>query len=145
VTGAEYVLTGQLTVPLPASAAYRLFTPEGERTWVDGWDPRYPVPAGDDPAPGTVFVTAAHGATTTWIVLEREPGRRIRYARVTPGARAGTVAVVLEDTAEGCSVTVTYELTALSEAGRDGLREFAGGYPAFLRSWQEAIAASLSA
>jgi hypothetical protein len=144
VSGAEYVLTGQLKVALPAAEAFRLFTPEGERSWVEGWDPRYPVPAEDDTAPGTVFQTAGHG-TTTWVVLDRESGRRIRYARITPAARAGTVSVVLADDADGCMVTVTYELTALSEAGRAELRQLAEGYDAFLRSWQDAIAASLSA
>jgi hypothetical protein len=40
-------------------------------------------------------------------------------------------------------VTVVYELTALSEAGDHHLAEFAAGYPAFLRSWQDAIAGYL--
>ena len=36
---------------------------------------------------------------------------------------------------------VTYQLTALSGTGRDKLTEFAGGYPAYLQSWQDAITA----
>ncbi|HEY3005302.1 MAG TPA: SRPBCC family protein [Kribbellaceae bacterium] len=141
----EVRLTGRITIDAPPHEAYRLFTPEGERAWAAGWDPSYPVPAEDDTAPGTVFETGAHGETTTWIVLARDPGRAISYARVTPGARAGTVGVVLSPAAGGrTEATVAYELTALTDAARAQLREFAAGYPAFLASWERAIAATLS-
>ncbi|MCO5974536.1 hypothetical protein [Actinoallomurus soli] len=146
-TAGRCVLTGTVRVGLPPAEAFRLFTPVGERDWVDGWDPRFPVPAGDDTAPGTVFETTDHGRTTTWVVTGREPGRAVAYARVTPGDRAGTVSVVLEGAdggdGGGTAATVTYELTALTEAAREDLRAFAAGYPAFLRSWEEAIADAL--
>lgn len=132
-------LTGSLTVALPVPDAVVLFTPRGERRWAPGWDPHFPDPVEDDAAPGTVFET--HG--TTWLVVDREP-TRIRYARLTPGRTAGTVTVALADAAGHSDVTVTYELTALTVAGRDHLREFATGYRAYLASWQEAIAAALA-
>jgi hypothetical protein len=40
-------------------------------------------------------------------------------------------------------VEVTYELTALTGAASSRLREFADNYPAYLRSWQDAISARL--
>jgi hypothetical protein len=131
-------LSGGLRVGLPPSEAFRLFTPVGERDWVHGWDPVFPVPADDDTEPGTVFRTHE----TVWLVVAREPGRRISYARVTPGVDAGTVSVVLEDTGDAATdVTVTYELTALKPDAEDGIRAFADGYPDYLRSWESAIAA----
>lgn len=130
-------LTGRLTVALPPDEAYELFTPRGEQRWVPGWRPRFPD-AGDD----TVFETEAHDEVTTWLVLEREPGRRLRYARVTPGSRAGTVTVTLDGPPEGpTEVEVTYALTALTRAARHHLAEFAATYPAYLASWQTSIAA----
>ena len=54
--------SGRVRVPLSPDAAIHLFTPEGERDWVAGWDPTYP--AGADLAPGLVFET---GPTTTWV------------------------------------------------------------------------------
>ena len=33
------VLTGAVAVAAPPCEAFELFTPEGERRWVDGWDP----------------------------------------------------------------------------------------------------------
>ena len=154
MNGSAVRLTGRIRVELPPDEALRLFTPRGEQDWVAGWSPRFPVAATDDGEPGTVFETDAHGATTTWLVLAREPGRHISYARVTPGERAGTVSVTIHgsgghgsgdhSSGDHSEVEVTYALTALSGGAVPGRREFADGSPAFLRSWQDAIAAWLS-
>jgi hypothetical protein len=136
--------TAQLTVALPPAEAFRLFTPLGEREWVDHWDPQFPDPVDDDSAPGTVFRTAAHdGSTTTWVVVDRDPGRRLRYARIAADKTAGTVEVVLREAKGGSEVTVTYQLTALNEAAAAELSQFDAHYPEFIRSWEEAIASSI--
>jgi Polyketide cyclase / dehydrase and lipid transport len=136
-------LTGRFTVPLPPDEAFRLFTPRGEEAWSEGWRPVFPDPTDDDCAPGTVFETGGHGAVTTWVVTERDPGRRLRYALIAPHERAGTVTVVLADAAAGSDVTISYDLTALSPGAEPGLDRFAAGYPDFLRSWQNAIGRAL--
>ncbi|MEV0661230.1 hypothetical protein ACIBI3_09275 [Actinomadura luteofluorescens] len=145
MTGARHRLTGGLTVALPPGEAFHLFTAQGERRWAPHWEPSFPAPAADDAAPGTVFQTPDHdhGQTTTWIVVDAIPGRRIRYARVTPGVSAGTVSVVLDEAGDHSRVTVSYELTALSSDGAVHLRRFADGYAAFLDAWQDAIAETL--
>jgi hypothetical protein len=166
-------LTGRIQVALPPGEAFRLFTPRGERDWAHGWDPRFPAPATDDTEPGTVFETSAHGHHTIWLVTGREAGKRISYARVTPGDQAGTVTVTVSPagvsvagvsvagvsvagvsvagvsvagvspTGQRSEVEVTYELTALTSLADHKLAEFADGYPAYLRSWEDAIAALL--
>lgn len=128
---------------MPPDQAFHLFTPRGEEAWAPGWQPQFPDAVDDDTAPGTVFLTGARGEATIWIVTESDPGRHIAYARVTPHARAGTVTVRLEDGGGHTDVTVTYDLTALTDAAAAELAEFAAGYPAFLRSWRDAIEASL--
>jgi hypothetical protein len=150
---AERTLTGRLAVALPPGEAFALFTPCGEREWVPGWEPRFPAPggagcgdaygpAGDDSAPGTVFQTG----DTTWVVLDRTPGRLISYARINPTVDAGTVTVTLDEAGTAASdVSVTYRLTALTDPGREHLTRFAAGYPAFLRAWAAAIGAALAA
>jgi hypothetical protein len=132
-------LTGHITVPLPPAQAYPLFTPRGEQAWARGWHPSFPAAAPDDTDPGTVFETHAHGQPTIWLVTGREPGRRICYARVTPGDLAGTVTVTITPSGAHSDVEVTYELTALTDAAEGRLRDFAAGYPAYLSSWQAAI------
>lgn len=139
-------LTGRIRVARPPAEAFRLFTARGERDWAPGWEPHFPAPAPDDTEPGTVFETSAHGQPTVWIVTDRQPGRRISYAQVTQGHRAGTVTVTLSPAGqrgEASDVEVTYQLTVLSEAAQPGLREFADGYLAYLQSWQDAISAAL--
>ena len=143
MTSMRQRLTGSITVDLPPTEAFRLFTPRGEQDWAHGWHPRFPAPALDDNEPGTVFETDAHGHHTTWLVTGREPGRRISYARVTPDELAGTVTVTITGAGDHSNVEVCYQLTALTPAGSHALREFADGYPAYLQSWQDAIAASL--
>ena len=135
----KQTLTGTLRVALPPSRAFRLFTAVGERDWVHGWNPHFPVPAADDAKPGTVFETEADGHHGTWMVVDRDSDRGIRYARVVAGRDAGTVTVWLEPSDDHSVVTVTYDLTALSRDGADWLRRFAADYPAFLASWANAI------
>jgi hypothetical protein len=136
-------LSDRIHVALPASEAFQLFTPRGEREWAQGWDPTFPAPTADDSEPGTVFETDAHGHRGTWLVTDRVWGRRIAYAQVIPGERAGSVTVTLDGTEGGSEVEVVYELTPLSEAGAHNLQQFAHRYRDYLRSWQDAIAACL--
>jgi polyketide cyclase/dehydrase/lipid transport protein len=134
-------LVGNLHVSLPVREAFRLFTARGEREWVDGWDPSFPDHVEDDASVGTVFVTAAGGHHATWVVVDRDGDRRIRYARVVTGRDAGTVEVELAPDGDGSAVTVTYQLTALTVAGKGWLDKFVDGYPEFMKSWETALAA----
>jgi hypothetical protein len=134
-------LVGSLRVALPPAEAFRLFTATAEREWVEGWEPAFPDPAAAGTAVGTVFETDSAGHHATWIVIDHDGDRRIRYARVVTGRDAGTVEVRLAPDGDGTEVTVTYQLTALTPAGARWLDAFAAGYPAFLRSWEEALAA----
>lgn len=138
-------LAGTVRVPLPPAEAFALFTPRGEERWVHGWRPLFPADAPDDTEPGTVFETVHGDERTTWVVLTRDPGRHVSYARVTPGLRAGTVTVGVVPRPDGGSTAeVVYDLTALTADGARDLDAFAGGYAAFLRSWEDAIAAHLA-
>jgi hypothetical protein len=74
-------------------------------------------------------------------VTDRQPGRSISYARVTPGDYAGTVSVTITPAGQHSEVEVTYQLTALAGTASEKLRAFADGYPAYLQSWQDAISA----
>lgn len=134
-------LSGSFELPLPREQAFQLFTPEGERRWVADWNPHYPAGAVDDTEPGTVFQTTAQGQRTTWVVVARERGRMMSYARVADDSRAGTVTVTLDDIVDGtgCVVTVVYDLTPLSAQGAEELDDFASTYPDFLNFWRESI------
>ncbi len=123
-----------------------LFTAEGERAWAgDGWDPTFPSPERRD-GPGAVFTTE-HSGHTTWVTVDHQPDR-VRYARVSDGLTAGTIAVevVAADADAEVDVTrvrVTYDLTALSAAGERWLEHFDAGYGAEIASWADDIARAI--
>ena len=143
MTSMQQRLTGSIQVDVPPDEAFRLFTPRGEQDWVNGWQPRFPSAAADDTEPGTVFETDAHGQHTIWLVLDRQPGKRISYARLTPGDQAGIVTITISSAGRYSEVQVTYQLTALTGTAGHKLCDFADSYPAYLQSWQEAISAWL--
>ena len=133
------VRTGSLHIEAPPHLAFELFTAPGEELWVEGWKPT--VLSGDGLAAGTVFVTDVHDPTI-WIVVDFDRElRHARYARVSPGSRAGTVDVKVESDGDGGSIArVTYELTGLSEAGNEQLREFdEQAYAQMMESWEQMI------
>ena len=141
---ARTVCHGEIRVPVAPDDALRLFTPRGEREWAHDWEPVFPAEDVDDSAPGTVFTTEADGgAQAIWVVADRTE-RSMRYARAIPGRWAGTVEVRCEPAGAVTVAHVTYDLTVLAAAERQRLREFADGYAAFMREWEQELAAAFA-
>ena len=128
-------------LPMAPSAAFQLFTPEGERAWAKGWEPTYLHPADGHAAPGMVFTTGHGGEETLWTMTRHEPeGGVVEYLRVTPGSRMGSVRVQCAPAEGGTRVTVTYALTALTPTGNETLRALdVPAYESFIGSWRTAI------
>jgi hypothetical protein len=125
------IYSHSISVALPPERTMHLFTPVGERRWAPHWDPRFPAgEQGDGSEPGTVFLTG----DTHWVVVDHTPDR-VRYARFTPGVRAGTVEVVVRADGEGTIADVTYDITPLAE-GDD--------YDPAIHEWEQAIAAAIA-
>lgn len=131
-----------IQIALAPDDAFALFTPAGEERWVDGWAPLYVHPADGRTEAGMVFETGEGDERTVWMLLDLDAAaHRVRYARVTPASRTGTVEVAC--TAIGAArtqVTVTYLLTALSEAGATMLEGFEGArFAAMIDGWRTQI------
>jgi hypothetical protein len=135
------VRTHHFGLPMAPREAIELFTPEGERAWAKGWEPRYLHPADGRATAGMVFITGHGGEETLWTMTRHEPECGVaEYLRVTPGSRMGMVRVQCSDAGAGTRVTVTYALTALTPAGNETLRALdAAAYEAFIASWEAAI------
>jgi hypothetical protein len=135
---------GTLTVELGFEETLDLFTPEGERRWIEDWRPEYLFRAGGGDEIDTVFRTRHGGEETLWIVLDhdKEEGSAA-YSRITPGSRLGTVTVSVEGIDEAsCWVEVCYEMTGLSPAGNAVLKALdARAFRAMLDDWEARIAA----
>ena len=138
---------GVLTVELGMEETLELFTPEGERRWVEGWRPEYLYRAGGGDEIDTVFRTRHGGEETLWIVLDhdREEGTAA-YSRLTPGSRLGTVTVSVEGIDErSCWVEVCYEMTGLSPEGNAVLKALDDKtFRNMLDEWQARIAGALA-
>ena len=135
------VRTHHFELPMAPGEAFDLFTPEGERAWAKGWEPRYLHPRDGRATAGMVFTTGHGGEETLWTMTRHEPETGIaEYLRVTPGSRMGTVRVQCSEAAAGTQVTVTYALTALTPEGNATLQALdASAYEAFIESWGSSI------
>ncbi len=70
---------GSFTLPLQPEQAFDLFTAEGERRWVDGWDPEILSDCGAL-EPGAVFLTDEGGEQTIWTVIAADrSAKRLLY------------------------------------------------------------------
>jgi hypothetical protein len=139
------VQSGHFEVDLPAQEAIALFTPEGEKGWVPGWNPTYPVGEPSE-TPGTVFTTDVDGQETIWLVqiIDTNEGR-VAYSRVTPGNHAGTVQVSCEDAPDGgCVVSVTYDMSLLPGGASTELDAYDDGpFETMINDWSRAIARNI--
>jgi hypothetical protein len=140
---ARVCLEGTVAVPLAQSEAFELFTPSGERRWVEGWDPSFPALERDETKSGTVFQTTHHHLVT-WVVVACDRPRSITYANVSGNNRAGLVRVDCEPSQGRTTAKVSYDMTALSDDGDAALHEFAAKYQQYMRQWQDAIAAAVA-
>jgi hypothetical protein len=134
-----------ITLPLSADEAFPLFTPEGERLWIEDWNPRYFYPANGETIVGMVFTTGHDDETTYWTLVDFDnAAHTARYSRVTPGSRSVIIEVRCEPAGEQeAKVTVRYSLTALSEAGNATIAAFVEGYAAMIEDWRTNIIAYL--
>lgn len=135
--------TGSFHVDAPPEQSIHLFTALGEILWADGWKPA--ILSGDGVGKGTVFVTGHNDEVTIWVVVDFDPQSfHVRYSRVTPSIRAGTVEVfVRPDGQGGSNVDASYQLTALSEEGNLDLANFdARAYSEMMTEWENEIRAA---
>ena len=140
------VRSHSLVVERPLAEAFECFTPEGERAWAKGWEPRYHHPEDGRLERGLVFTTGGGAEHTIWTVMRLDRPHLVEYVRTTPGSRTGTVLV--QCTALGDSrtrATVVYSLTSLTEAGARVLREMDdAAFQRFIESWEQSIAEALA-
>lgn len=138
------VRSGVIELPAPPSQVFPLFTPRGEKLWVDGWDPEAVYPESGTTEEGMVFKTRhPDGSLSVWTMTEHDSENlRVAYVRVTPGSDVCVVTVRCEpDAAGGTRAHVTYTLTVLGERGRAYLAEDFSEkhYQERMQSWEEAI------
>jgi len=134
--------SGRFRVNVSADRAIALFTPEGERSWVEGWDPRYPASGADQNQLGTVFVTDGADGDVVWVVTHVSEVER-HYARFDHRGTVGTVEVRCRRAGDATEVEVTYRLTAMTRDAAAELDRFAASYDGMMAAWEAEIASAL--
>lgn len=130
----------------PVNVVFPLFSAEGEKHWVPGWD--YTNVMGYvDLHEDYVFLTQNHdhaGTDAIWLVKRYEPENyHVQFYKVEPHEKVVIISVTC------CSlnrtqtnVQVTYEYLALSERGQAFIDGFsAGDYENFMAEWQTLLTA----
>lgn len=125
----------------PIDELFPLFSPEGERRWVPGWD--YENLMGTTRlSEDYVFLTRSHvhGSTeAVWIVKSFDPeNHAVTFYKVEPGDKLGVVSVrCVAQGADETEVHVTYKYLALSPRGERFVSEFtAAAYERFIGEWR---------
>jgi hypothetical protein len=138
----EHTLAVEL--PRPVSEIFPLFSPEGEKYWVPGWDYKN-VMGTTELFEDYVFLTKSHdhGATEAiWVVKRFDPeAHSVEFYKVEPGDKIGLVRVCCAAlTDQRTKVEVTYKYLALSETGEAFVSGFtAEAYKEFIGEWQRLL------
>jgi hypothetical protein len=120
---------------------FPLFSPEGEKDWVPGWEYEN-VMGTTELSEDYVFLTKTHDhgtANAIWIVKKYDPKSHfVQFYKIEPEDKIGVVTVkCTELEAERTQVEVTYKYTALSATGEMFVSEFSESvYDVFIREWQ---------
>lgn len=125
-----------------AEKVFPLLCPVREADWIPDWKYRLVYSKTGVAELGCVFTTPNNdGSETTWVVTEYDPvNRRIAFAWVWPRMIATRLSIRLEPGAAETKSHISYEYTALSEAGE---REMEGygeeWFAAKMNGWESAI------
>lgn len=126
---------------IPVKDLFPLFSPEGEKRWVPGWQYEN-VTESAELSEDDVFLTKTHDHGTTdaiWIVKTYDPESHfVQFYKIEPEDKIGVVSVKCSalDT-ERTKVQVTYKYIALSSSGEKFISKFsARAYEEFIAEWQ---------
>jgi hypothetical protein len=130
---------GSFEIDYPSEKALRLFTVEGERLWIPGWEPE--ILRGDGYHRNDIFISVGPGGRSTYVVIEYDDKNyHALYARVTPDITAGTVEITITPHARGSLVEVGYNFTSLSTEGNESLSKLTDeAFAQQMISWKNGI------
>ncbi len=133
--------TASFEIRQPATELFPLFSAEGEKLWVPGWDYEN-IMGNTDLHEDYVFLTKNHDHASTvaiWLVKKYDPsGYCVQFYKVEPEEKVGVIEVKCIQLNEShTQVQVSYEYIGLSEKGNQFIAEFtASEYEKFISEWK---------
>lgn len=138
--------TAAFELDQPVEVLFPLFSPEGERRWVPGWD-YINLMGSSDLREDYLFLTRDHdhaARDAIWLVKRYAPEEHtVEFYKIEPGEKVGVVKVSCSAlTARRTRVQVGYTYMALSPAGERFIETFsADAYRDFIGEWEALLAA----
>ncbi len=141
----QVVRTGSFELPYAPESVMPLFTPEGHRRWVDGWDAKAVYPAKSiEYFPNSVFVTGPENDPVVWTILEAT-AQSAEYVHTMGSSAVGRIRVQTAAVDGGCRVSTMFVVTALDERGRKLLDSHftEAAFAEKLAGWKRSLSAVL--
>lgn len=136
--------TEKFRICQPAEILFPLFSAEGEKLWVPGWDYEN-IMGSIDLHEDYVFLTKNHDHASTdaiWLVKRYDPDSFfVQFYKVEPEDKVGVISVQCVSIDErSTEVEVTYEYIGLSEKGNEFVNGFTSAhYKSFIGEWKDLL------
>lgn len=136
--------TAGFQINQPIDILFPLFSAEGEKLWVPGWD-YDKIMAGTDLHEDYIFVTKTHDHASTdaiWLAKKYKPETHfVQFYKVEPEDKVGIITVQCSKiSASQTQVEVSYEYIGLSKKGAAFIEDFsADEYQAFIAEWHRLL------
>ena len=130
----------------PVDVLFPLFSAEGEKYWVPGWDYEN-IMGSTDLHEDYAFLTRTHDHASTgaiWLVKRYDPeSYLVQFYKVEPEDKVGVITVQCSEVKKCLTeVEVTYQYIGLSEKGDRFIQEFTSAdYKAFIGEWNRLLSA----
>jgi hypothetical protein len=141
-------LRGQVLVKGAVDEVFPLFSPEGERLWVPGWNPAVLFPPDSEWQEGQIFRTQEELGEAVWLITRLDRAlRSVQYHRVEPGRYVARIEVGCRAMPNhGTEASIAYSFIGLSEDGNREIAEMTQqAYDAKMTRWTEWIEGYLAA
>ena len=136
--------TEKFKINQPVEILFPLFSAEGEKLWVPGWDYEN-IMGSTDLREDYIFLTKNHDHASTdaiWLVKKHEPeSYLVQFYKVEPEDKVGIITVrCTKTTKHATQVEVSYEYTGLSKKGNEFVEGFTSTeYRAFIGEWKSLL------
>jgi hypothetical protein len=133
--------TASFEIAQPIKELFPLFSAEGEKLWVPGWNYDN-IMGGTDLHEDYVFVTKSHdhaASDAIWVVKRYEPEKHlVQFYKVEPSEKIGVIEVKCFDLSKSrTKVQVSYEYIGISASGNKFVSNFSStGYKEFISEWE---------
>lgn len=128
----------------PVEVLFPLFSAEGEKLWVPGWDYEN-IMGSNGLHEDYIFLTKNHDQTKTetiWLVKRYKPESYfVQFYKIDPEEKVGIVTVECTRVEENLTeVEVTYEYTGLSDEGNAFIDDFTSShYKKYIGEWKNLL------